>query len=85
MELLFVLFAAFLLDAVALLLRIAVVAAAQIIRATRNRRTAYLIVFLSIVQEAMAMDDDKASGHYKPPIFSGLRPDWTKWIISFTI
>ena len=31
------------------------------------------------------MDDDKASGHYKPPIFSGLRPDWTKWIISFTI
>ena len=85
LELLFVLFAAFLLDAVALLLRIAVVAAAQIIRATRNHRTAYLIVFLSIVQEAMAMDDDKASGHYKPPIFSGLRPDWTKWIISFTI
>jgi len=84
LELPLVLLAAFLFDAVALLLRVVVVATAQIILATRNRRTACLIVLLSIVQEAVAMEDEK-SGRSRPPMFSGLRPDWTKWIISFTI
>jgi hypothetical protein len=82
--LLFVLFVVFLLDVMALLLRIVATAVTWALD-TRNRRVAYFLFFLAFMKEAMAAGDDLPGGRSKPPLFSGERVEFTKWFIAFTI
>ena len=74
----------FLLDVVVMAFQVAA-AVARALNVRRDRRIAYLLFLLAFVQEAVAANDDVPGGRSKPPVFSGERVDFTKWLIAFTI
>ena len=91
-QLLCILFVAFLFDLVATTLKVTLKIVISVVmwmcNSHNDNRIAWLLVFMALVHEAMATADGSTtsySGRSKPPLFSGERVEFTKWLILFTI